>query len=212
MLLKVSMRKLNDVTPENECQLAYLESSFYIDWKSDAVLSKALEIAAVHDAELDLVRACFEFVRDEIRHSLDFQLNPVTCKASEVLLHGTGFCFAKSHLLAALLRGNGIPTALCYQRIAFGEHKTDFYLHGLNAVFMKEYGWYRLDPRGNKAGVASFCSPPLEILPFQARFDGECLFEEKWVAPNPNIISLLESCATYSDVLTRLPEVTLLES
>lgn len=26
--------------------------------------------------------------------------NPVTCRASEVLVHGTGYCYAKSHLLA----------------------------------------------------------------------------------------------------------------
>ena len=41
---------------------------------------------------------CFEWVRDEIRRSGDFRLDPVTCSASQVLRHGTGFCYAKSHL------------------------------------------------------------------------------------------------------------------
>jgi len=36
-------------------------------------------------------------------------MNPVTCKASDVLIYGTGYCYAKSHLLAALLRANAIP-------------------------------------------------------------------------------------------------------
>jgi hypothetical protein len=56
-----------------------------------------------------LEKACFEWVRDEIRHSYDYQMNPVTCRASDVLEYKTGYCFAKSHLLAALLRANQIP-------------------------------------------------------------------------------------------------------
>jgi len=43
------------------------------------------------------------------------QRDVVTCSASEVLREGTGICFAKSHLLAALLRAVGIPAGLCYQ-------------------------------------------------------------------------------------------------
>ncbi|MCJ7765377.1 MAG: hypothetical protein MUP09_05490 [Thiovulaceae bacterium] len=31
-----------------------------------------------------------------------------TCSARELLEHGTGWCYAKSHLLAALLRAYGI--------------------------------------------------------------------------------------------------------
>jgi hypothetical protein len=42
-----------------------------------------------------------------VKHSGDYQLNPVTCSASEVLAADTGFCCAKSQLLAALLRANG---------------------------------------------------------------------------------------------------------
>jgi transglutaminase-like putative cysteine protease len=63
----------------------------------------------------------------------------VTCSASEALAAGTGYCFAKSHLLAAVLRANGIPAALCYQRLALDESAEEsqrrFSLHGLNAVY-----------------------------------------------------------------------------
>ena len=80
----------------------YLKSTEIIDWQHPAVLKLAQELST--GTVLDTAQQCFEWVRDEIRHSFDFQLNPVTCQASEVLEKRTGFCYAKSHLLAALLR------------------------------------------------------------------------------------------------------------
>src|SRR5687768_7418795 len=96
----------------------YLAASRHIDFDDPDLLSTARRLAAGARTESDIVRACFGFVRDEIEHSADFRRNPVTCSASSVLRHKTGFCYAKSHLLAALLRANGIPAALCYQRLA----------------------------------------------------------------------------------------------
>lgn len=100
---------------------AYLDSSEYIDWRHPlvAAVSHNLSVGATDAA--DITRRCFEFVRDKIRHSWDYRLNPVTCRASDVLEYGTGYCYAKSHLLAALLRANAIPTALCYQRLSWGD-------------------------------------------------------------------------------------------
>lgn len=187
----------------------FLESSAYLDWKSDSILQKATQLARENSTEASLVRSSFEFVRDEIQHSLDYQRDPVTCKASDVLREGTGFCFAKSHLLAALLRANGIPTALLYQRIAFGEHKTSFYLHGLNAVYLNDFGWYRIDPRGLKAHLKSAFSPPQEVLPFTPRYAGELLYEDRWSEPNPKITHLLESSTSYVEVLEALPYINL---
>jgi hypothetical protein len=40
-----------------------------------------------------------------IPHSNDAGLDVLTCTASEVLRHGTGICFAKSHFLRRELRG-----------------------------------------------------------------------------------------------------------
>ena len=94
----------------------YLASSIYIDWQAPEVLAKARQLAANASNQEEIARCCFEFVRDEINHSWDYQQNPVTCKASDVLKHGTGYCYAKSHLLAALLRANHIPAGLCYHR------------------------------------------------------------------------------------------------
>ncbi len=62
----------------------YLESTEYIDWRTPAVLAKAEELAAAGGAPEEIAGRCFHFVRDEIRHSWDFKLNPVTCRASEI--------------------------------------------------------------------------------------------------------------------------------
>ena len=95
----------------------YLQSTPIVDWQTPAVLECALNLGRTSVDTLDTARACFEFVRDGISHSGDDRAAVTTCRASEVLAHGTGWCFAKSHLLAALLRANGIPTGLCYQRL-----------------------------------------------------------------------------------------------
>lgn len=70
----------------------------------------AKKIASGHETPTAIAKACFEWVRDEIHHSYDYQMSPVTCRASDVLQHKTGYCYyAKSHLLVALLRANEIP-------------------------------------------------------------------------------------------------------
>lgn len=125
----------------------YLESAEVIDWKNPAVFKQAKVLAQGVSTPDEITRNCFEFVRDEIKHSWDYQQNPVTCKASDVLKYRTGFCYAKSHLLAALLRANEIPAGLCYQRITITD-SPPFCLHGLNAVYLEQFGWYRIDARG----------------------------------------------------------------
>lgn len=97
-----------------------------------------------------IAQRCFEFVRDSIKHSWDLHLEgpggtglPVTCRASDALLHRTGFCYSKSHLLAALLRVNGLPAGLCYQRLTVGRQGPPYCLHGLDAVYLERHGWYQ---------------------------------------------------------------------
>jgi transglutaminase-like putative cysteine protease len=187
----------------------YLASSRYIDWQHPSVLQKAKSLAADFTSAEAIVRACFEFVRDEIKHSWDYQLNPVTCIASDTLIHGTGFCYAKSHLLAALLRANHIPTGLCYQRLTIANDRPPFCLHGLNAVFLPHYGWYRLDARGNKPGVvAEFC-PPEEKLAFHYVVQGEGMFPQIWPEPMARVVRSLESAKTFQEVADNLPDLPL---
>jgi len=188
---------------------AYLASSEFIDWQHPEVSTKAAELAAGYCDPLQVAKSCFEFVRDEIRHSWDFQANPVTCRASDVLLHRTGYCYAKSHLLAALLRANGIPAGLCYQRLAVGEQGPPFCLHGLNAAYFEQYGWYRLDARGNKAGVHAEFTPPSERLAFPVAGNGEVDLPEIWAEPLPSVVETLSRSQTIREVYGNLPDIQL---
>ncbi|MDR2212314.1 MAG: transglutaminase family protein [Pseudomonadales bacterium] len=188
----------------------YLAASKYIDFDSPEVENLAGQLATRANSEIELARVCFEFVRDEIHHSADFKLNPVTCKASDVLLYKTGYCYAKSHLLAALLRANGIPAGLCYQRLSVGESGAPYCLHGLNAVYLEEFGWLRVDARGNKPGVNAQFHPPNETLAFSIKSPQERNLPEIWAEPLPLVIQALEHCTSYSQVLANLPDIELL--
>lgn len=149
----------------------HLGSCDVIDTTSPSIIECAKRLAGG-----DLVQTaanCFHFVRDEIKHSWDFKLNPVTCLASETLKHGTGYCYAKSHLLCSLLRANGIPAGLCYQRLSLDGIGPPFCLHGLNAIYLPVHGWYRVDARGNTQNVDVQFSPPVERLAFPIAVERE---------------------------------------
>jgi transglutaminase-like putative cysteine protease len=105
--------------------------------------------------EKEKIEAAYLFVRDEISHSWDIQGETVTRRASEALKYQEGICWSKSHLLAALLRSEGIPCGFCYQRLTLFEKPADGYcIHALNAVYLNEEDrWVRLDARGNKPGI-----------------------------------------------------------
>ncbi|RKZ68470.1 MAG: Cro/Cl family transcriptional regulator [Gammaproteobacteria bacterium] len=190
----------------------FLTSSEFVDFENEIVANKAKEIAGGISDHLQISKACFEFVRDEIKHSWDYKLDPVTCKASDVLKFGTGYCYAKSHLLAALLRANGIPAGLCYQRLTISEDKPPFCTHGLNAVLLPGHGWYRIDARGNKEGVNAVFSPPFERLAFPIITAGEMDFPEILAEPLPQIVQVLESCDNYQKVADNLPDIVVIRN
>lgn len=191
---------------------AYFAASEYIDWRHPLVTEKAVELSAGHASDEAVAQRCFEFVRDEIQHSWDYRKNPVTCKASDVLRHGTGYCYAKSHLLAALLRANAIPAGLCYQRLAVEAEGPPFCLHGLNAVYLKKHGWYRVDARGNNPGItAKFC-PPVEALAFKIIAKSERDFPEIWAEPLPLVVAALTENKTVEQVAENLPDIEVIHT
>jgi len=190
----------------------YLESSQYIDWQQPEVLNKAKLLAGNSKDKEQIAKACFTFVRDEIKHSWDYQLNPVTCMASDVLKYGTGYCYAKSHLLAALLRANQIPAGLCYQRLTISDDKPPFCLHGLNAVYLEKYGWYRVDARGNKLGVKADFVPPLEQLAFPILIDGEVDLPEIWAKPLNEVVQVLDNGKDYLQVSENFPDIQIIKT
>ncbi|WP_374515466.1 transglutaminase family protein [Niveibacterium sp.] len=185
----------------------YLVSTSIIDWKTPAVHALAMRLAAEAQGDEAIARRCFEFVRDGIRHSWDTRSGPVTLRASEVLAHRTGYCYAKSHLLAALLRANGIPTALCYQRLSLGDGGAPYCLHGLNAVYLAAHGWYRIDARGNKPGVDARFAPPHEQLAFPIRDNAEHDVEGLFAEPLQAVVDALTRHSTIEQVFENLPDL-----
>lgn len=189
----------------------FLNSTQYIDYDHQLIQNLAQQLSSGLDSEVDIARACYEFVRDEIKHTSDHQIDVITCKASDVLKHGTGYCYAKSHLLAALMRANNIPAGLCYQRLNLYEDGAPYCLHGLNSVFLKDYGWCRLDARGNKEGVDAQFNPPNEQLAFPITEDNEFDLIEIYSEPMPKVVEVLEKYDTWKDVIDNLPDVELSE-
>jgi transglutaminase-like putative cysteine protease len=187
----------------------YLAVSDAIDWQNPNILELADRLAAKCDSELAIAQACFEWVRDEIHHSYDYQQNPVTWRASDVLHHRTGYCYAKSHLLAALLRANRIPSGFCYQRLSIDDKGEPFSLHGFNGIYLPDWGWYRVDARGNKPGVDAQFTPPKEQLAFPIQFPEEVDFPEIWAEPLPIVIASLQSQKTWDEMLQNLPDMAI---
>ncbi|MEU1038580.1 transglutaminase domain-containing protein [Streptomyces sp. NPDC005551] len=130
---------------------AYLAADDVIDHHHPAVRKAAAALARDATDSYAYARAAYEFVRDAIPHSQDAEDPRVTWRASDVLEQRTGICHAKAHALAALLRAEDIPTALCYQRLRHDDGD-GYAVHGLVAVRF-DGAWHRQDCRGNKPGV-----------------------------------------------------------
>lgn len=179
----------------------YLLELEEINYSNALIKSKIDELFNLSQTEIEKAKIAFEFVRDEISHSWDIQGNRVTRKASDVLTYKEGICYAKSNLLAALLRSQGIPTGFCYQRLMlFDTPEKGYCIHALNAVFLKSLNkWVRLDARGNKKGINAQFSVGEEKLAFSVQ-EG---FDEKdypliYEKPHPKTIAVLEG---HTDVL-----------
>ena len=183
----------------------FLQPTTTIDSDAPAIVAAAAAIAG-DAADEEVARRCFFWVRDNVRHSVDHQLPVVTCTASDVLKHRAGFCYAKSHLLAALLRARGIPAALCYQRLSLGDSGSAFFLHGLVAIHLRRHGWYRVDPRGEKPGITSDFCPPTERLPYAPSLPGEMDVPGRLADAMACVVSTLRQFPTASEVRANLPD------
>ena len=175
---------------------AYLRFSHYMDGDHPAVQQKAAELASAAKDDVQLARAAYHFVRDEIRHSWDAQDRRVTVTSSDALREGVGICWAKANLLAALLRANRIPAGICYQRLTLGDTPdTGYCVHALNAVYLDSLQrWIRLDARGNKEGVQAEFSTERERLAFPVRpaYD-EIDYPTVYAEPLPMTMRILEN-------------------
>lgn len=151
----------------------------------------------------------FNWVRDEIIHSFDSKNPAVTINAKDVWHQKNGICFAKAHLLASLLRGLGIPTGFCYQRVLriSQEVNSGWALHGLNAVYFTDTGWFRLDPRGNKLGINSQFSINPEMLAYPIRENlGEIDYPTIYVRPLTAVIESMTLSTSTQDLFFNRPD------
>ncbi|NLE81370.1 MAG: transglutaminase family protein [Rhodococcus sp.] len=185
-----------DVLLETASAGDFLADDEFVDVEDRAVRKLALTLRQQTDSDPSFAEAAFEWVRDEVGHSYDIQNPRVTLTAGEVLTHRVGLCYAKSHLLAALLRAEGIPTGLCYQRL---EHGDGHVLHGLVAVHL-DGAWHRQDPRGNTNGINAQFSLGTEQLAWEIDHNrGEIDYPQLFVSPAPCVIDSLRGA---TNVLT----------
>ena len=195
--------------PESTDLGRYLEDTITIDWQTPALTTRAKQLLEGATGPEQRVERLFRFVRDEISHSQDVETEAQTCRASEVLREKTGLCYAKSHLLAALLRIAGFPTGFCYVRLADSKRPGGFVLHGLNAVYWKpSESWIYLDARGNNQAVRTECrfEAPWSLAYTPDAELGECFLPFIYRRPAQRIVDLLERAPSFEAVLRNLPD------
>ncbi len=198
-----------DLIFESQNLVAYLEESDIIDFHSLLLQEKIAEIKAESSHDEDQAKIAFAYARDGISHSFDLNSEIITISASQAMACSEGICFAKAHLLAALLRGLGIPTGFCYQRVMRrGTPESGYALHGLNAVYLPSREvWFRLDPRGNKAGVNSQFSIDHEQLAYPIRTDlGEVDYRYVFANPAKEVIASMRDSVDCHELFTKRPE------
>lgn len=186
----------------------YLALSDVIDFDDRNIQFLANQLSAQTKDDVEIAQKAYEFVRDKIPHSFDINGKYVTCQASRVLQHQEGICFAKSHLLAAILRYLKIPTVFCYQRLVFRDEQPDrFILHGLNAIYLNSLNrWVRVDARGNKNGVdAKFCLDK-ELLAYPVRTNfAEIDYLTIYSQPNYRVVAALNNSNNFEELIDNIP-------
>jgi transglutaminase-like putative cysteine protease len=168
---------------------AYLAADDVVQSGHPEIVRLATELRAGSQDDTVFAKAAYEWVRDQVTHSADAQDPLVTLTATEVLAARTGLCYAKAHLLAALLRAQGIPAGLCYQRLADGAGA--HVLHGLVAVHL-DGRWHRIDPRGNNADIDARFTLYRERLAYVADpAAGEVDYPDVLARPAPAVLAAL---------------------
>lgn len=173
----------------------YLLELNEVNYSNPIIKTKVDELFNPFQTEIEKAKAAFEFVRDEIFHSWDIQSKRVTCNSSEVLDFKEGICYAKTHLLASLLRSQRIPTGFCYQRLMlFDSPEKGYCIHALNAIFFKSLNkWIRVDARGNKKGIDAQFSIEEEKLALLINEElDEMNYPVIYNKPHPKVVAVLK--------------------
>lgn len=179
-----------------------------IEFHTPLIQEKIQEIKSLATSEKEQAKLAFECARDDISHSFDTKYQGVTISAEEALAQKEGICFAKSHVLAALLRGLKIPAGFCYQRVLRkGTVESGYALHGLNAIYFPDTGWFRVDPRGNKKGINSQFTIEKEQLAYPIRPElGEVDYPNVYSEPLDSVIQSMRESETCGALFYNRPE------
>lgn len=184
----------------------YLIETQSIDYNDENIQKKVSHLKELSCDDIDYIERCFMFVRDEIPHSWDIGAEIVSKKASEVLINKTGICWAKSCLLAALLRANEIPSGISYQLLTRADNDTSdgYIIHAFNTVYIEQLDkWIRLDARGNKENVNAQFSLDEEHLAYETRSElGEIDYHNNQTDLDERLVNVLAKCNEVSEIRT----------
>lgn len=194
--------------PETARIDGFLECTDVIDWTSPAIRDAVSSLVSPGSTDVEIARTLFEFVRDQIPHSKDAGLEAVTCKASDVMQYGSGICYAKSHLLAAMLRAKGIPAGFGYQLLCHDPPYSGMVVHGFNGVFLASQSrWIRVDCRGNTGCIDAQFNLDHEQLAFPPDAKrGEFTDQRIFVSPLPAVIRCLTEHKSVTSMWPHLPK------
>lgn len=192
-----------NITPYTDNLEAFLMEDEIIDYSNTNIASLAGELYQKSDSEEKYIQLAWEYVRDNIPHSTRINNDRITCSASEVLEAKHGICFARSHLLAALLRYKSIPAGFCYQKIILDDETAPVLVyHGLNGVYVKNPGkWIRLDPGADRPFSLEDEQLTVPIRPEKGEQDGFTVYPE----PDKKVIEKLRNNKTRTQLWDDLP-------
>ncbi|WP_405290749.1 transglutaminase family protein [Methanobrevibacter sp.] len=183
----------------------YLIETPSIDYMNFHIQEMVQELKNQSDDNLDYIKRCYIFVRDEILHSWDIKIEVVSRTASDVLKNKTGICWTKSCLLAALLRANQIPSGISYQLLTRADDDSEGYMiHALNTVYLKDFNkWIRLDARGNKENINAYFSLDEEHLAYTVRSEmGEIDYHDNHADLDDRLVNILMESESIKEITT----------
>ena len=125
-------------------------------------------------------------------------------------MHKTGICHAKSNLLAALLRLEGIPVGFCFQHITLAnDDSLGYCVHCYNAIFIDKL-WIKVDARGNTNGKSAQFSlgEPILAFPNRKEYD-EYYWSGIFASPHTDTMKILDKAESLQDVFDNLPDYVL---
>lgn len=189
---------------------AYLEATYYLDWKTESVRRFAEKTVAGEQSDIGRAIKLFYAVRDDWRYDpFAIRLIPETYKASYVLAAKSAYCIQKANLLAALARAVGIRSAiglsnvvnhLCTEKLRKRMGGTNLFLHHGYAVLYLGGKWIKAAPAFNLGLCQRFGVVPTE-------FDGhsDAIFQE-FDASNRRHMEYVEDHGMWSDFPYELVE------